>query len=423
MNEAVHKNEYIHSLFRYIENNMASDLGNELLKSVGHVSCAQLYRDFYSLTGHSVSEYIRKRRLSNALALIKTSGIGLTEIALQCGYSSHQALCRAVRQALKCTPSEYRSGDKYYFFPPYGGEPIQSVTVSGEAIPGATRVLFYQSSLRNIENAAVGALLRALPGYGGRIFGRNGEQAGGRLCYELYLTDIKNDLSRLEALGFEVAGEVPCRSATFATSTVKNDERMISAAWDYLYSGWLHDSMFEYTDQPYYEEYILRGGRPTKLKLYLPIRRRHEDTKITLVPDPDLRFIAASAAGYGAERRASRAVIDYLAAHHPYIVRTSKEFYLRKEMDSYTCGVRTMSGISPAGEDGIRAVATTAGRYLVLESSVTGEYDRYAAMLLTFARDNGMLADPRGIFAVYDARESFDNPRIKMYCPVKLEKI
>ena len=84
-----------------------------LLSNVGYASHAKLYRSFYSLTGHSVKEYVRKRRLSNALALIKTSDMGLADIAFQCGYSSHQALCRAVRQILVLESSVIGDYDRY----------------------------------------------------------------------------------------------------------------------------------------------------------------------------------------------------------------------------------------------------------------------------------------------------------------------
>ena len=59
---------------------------------------------------------------------------------------------------------------------------------------------------------------------------------------------------------------------------------------------------------------------------------------------------------------------------------------------------------------------------VLLESGVMGDYDRYAETLSSFARENGLTADESGFFAVYDAAESFDNPGIKMYCPVKIEK-
>ena len=54
----------------------------------------QLNRDFISATGYSVSEYIRRLRLSNALCMIKFSHYPTADIAYACGYSSQQALCR-----------------------------------------------------------------------------------------------------------------------------------------------------------------------------------------------------------------------------------------------------------------------------------------------------------------------------------------
>ncbi len=71
MDKAIYKSEYMSSLIRYIENNLISDLDIERLTNAGYVSHTQLYRDFYSLTGHPVKEYIRRRRLSNALALLR----------------------------------------------------------------------------------------------------------------------------------------------------------------------------------------------------------------------------------------------------------------------------------------------------------------------------------------------------------------
>ena len=411
----------MNNLFHYIENNMSADLDTELLSSVGYASHAKLYRDFYNVTGHSVKEYIRKRRLSNALALIKSSDMGLTDIAFHCGYSSHQALCRAVRQKLGVTPSEYKHGSTCYFFPPFNGEPLQSVTVANETIPSAVRVLFYHSSLLNIENRAVSIFLAAIPEYSGRIFGRNGKQDGGRFYYELYLTELKRTYSGLAQYGFEIMQETPSTTATFATSLVRNEERSINAAWDYLYATWLQNSMFSYTAEPYYEEYIVNHGKPIKLKLYLPIKKRDEETTITLIANPNLYFIVAKAKGYNAEKIASKTVVDYLTTQYPYLVKSSKEFYLHKADNACVCGVRVNSELQAVAEKTIVNIHTDQKKYLVLESSVMGDYDRHADMLQSFARENGMAADSKGIFAVYHAKESFDNLSIKMYCPVKID--
>ena len=420
MSDAISKYGHMNNLLRYIENNTSDDLETELLSSVGYVSRGKLYYDFYSLSGHSVKEYIRKRRLSNALALIKTSDMALTDIAFGCGYSSHQALCRTIKQTLGMTPSEYKSGDIYYFFPPWNGEPLQSVIVTGETIPETLRVRFYHSNLSNIENMAVGMFLQVFPAYNGRIFGRNGEQAGNKLCYELYLTDINIDFDRLRSYGFDPKCVVPRFTATFATSTVQNDEQKINAAWNYLYSEWLHKSMFEYTGEFYYEEYIIKNGKPAKLKLYLPIRKRGEDTKITVINNPGFRFIAAKAKGNDAEETASKMMTDYLTTHCPHMINSSKELYIQKRANTYVCGIRVSPDFQLAANGSIMDFTTDQNKYLVLESSVMGDYDRHADMLLTFAWENGMDADPKGIFAVYDVKESFRNPKIKMYCPIKI---
>lgn len=421
MNEVISKNEYMSCLVRHIEDNLPSELDAGLLSRAGYVSHAKLYRGFYNLTGHSVKEYIRKRRLSNALALIKTSDMGLTDIAFQCGYSSHQALCRAVKQTIGLTPSEYKHGDIYYLFPPFNGEPLQSVTVSNETIPQTLRVLFYHSSLMNIENMAVNTFLHAFPDYNGRIFGRNGKQEGNKFCYELYLTDTCVNRDKIKSYGFETMQEIPYSTAIFATSTVRNDEQKINAAWDYLYSTWLQNSMFEYTDEPYYEEYIFKNITITKLKLYLPIRKRSDETKITFISNPRLRFVAARVKGYNAEKIASQTVVDYLTLNYPHIVKTSKDLYLCKDANTYICGVQVNSELQLINNENIINITTDHDNYLVLESSVMGDYDRYADLLLSLARDNGMVADKKGIFAVYDAKVSFDNLSIKMYCPVKID--
>ena len=412
--------EYIRGLLKYIETNVSDELETGLLSSVGHISRGKLYSDFYSVSGHSVKGYVRKRRLSNALALIKTSGLSLTDIALQCGFSSHQALCRAVRQTLGLTPSEYKKGDAYYFFPPWNGEPLQSVIVAADSIPPALRVIFYHSKFSNIENAAVGTFLQAFPNYGGRIFGRNGEQSGSKFCYELYLTNVDIDQKKLRSCGFEISSAVSCFTSDFAMTTIPNDEQKINAAWNYLYSEWLQNSMFEYTGEPYYEEYILKNGKPAKLKLYLPIKKRGEDVKITIIDNPGYIFITAKANGYGAEESASRKMVGYLTAHCPHIINSSKELYSQKGADAYACGIRIDPEITLTRDDSIERITTDQDNYLVLESSVAGDYDRYAEILLTFARENGMDADPNGIFAVYDVRESYRNPKIKIYCPINM---
>jgi AraC-like DNA-binding protein len=302
-------------LLAELEQSLADDLKVERLAKAGPLSRSQLYRNFYSLTGHTMSEYIRRRRLSNALALIKTSHLSLLDIAYQCGFSSQQALNRAVRQAVGMTPCAYKNSEIYYFFPPYTGQALFPVSVNPESIPATLCLRYYDAKHKGIEERATASFLALAPGFRGRLFGRNGKQRGAKSCYELYITDCERLLPLLKKSVFEIGEPCPAMNSLFATTAAPNEEARINTAWDYLYLTWLAGSMFERTGQPYFEEYLLRKGQPVKLRLYLPIQKRADATNITLETNPALCFIAATAK---TEKAASRAVTDYLKAKCPH---------------------------------------------------------------------------------------------------------
>jgi len=292
--------------------------------------------------------------------------------------------------------------------------------VSSDTLPKTTCICFYNTNLINIENIAINSFFGVFPNYEGRIFGRNGRQQGNMFCYELYVTAADLDYSKLIPYGYELSHEIPSFNAIFATTVIENDELRINAAWDYLYSEWLQNSMFEYTGEPYYEEYLVKNGKLTKLKLYLPIQKRADDVKITLITNPCLCFVVVEANGYNAELNASTAVIDYMKQHYLHIIKSFKEFYVQKNLDTCVCGVHVSAEFWVDDSENIKSITTEHNNYLMLESCVMGDYCRYAELLATFAKENGMRIDKQGIFAVYDVRNSYKNARIKMYCPVKV---
>ena len=82
------KRAYIHAMLSYIEDHLSEDLKPESIAGGHFISVSQWYRDFYAFTGHSVKEYIRKRRISNACEKIKCSELPLTVIADESGYQT-----------------------------------------------------------------------------------------------------------------------------------------------------------------------------------------------------------------------------------------------------------------------------------------------------------------------------------------------
>jgi len=403
-------------LLAELEQNLADDFSMERLAEAGQLSRTQLYREFYNVTGHTMGEYIRRRRLSNALTLIKTSRLSLMEIASQCGFSSQSALNRAVRQAVGMTPSAYKKSEEYYFFPPCAtganaGRALFPVSVKPESIPATLCLRYYDAKYKGIEDRATAAFFLLAPGFRGRIFGRGGKQRGAKSCYELYITAYERVLPMLRSSAFEIGEPSPAMNTLFATTAAPNEEARINAAWDYLYLTWLAGSMFERTGQPYFEEYLLKSGQPAKLRLYLPIQKRADVANISLETNPSLRFVVATAK---TEKAASRVVTEYLKTRHPHVLQSIKEFYLQQNPCAYTCGVRVDAPLEG------HTLTLEPGHYLVLQSPARGDYDALCARLLAFAEGNGMAARREDCFAVYDAHSGYRNLGMKLYCRVNM---
>ena len=71
-------------------------------------SAFYISRRFREISGMQFRDYLRYRRLAFALEEVRNTQRGLLEIALDYGFSSHEAFTRAFREAYGVTPSAYR---------------------------------------------------------------------------------------------------------------------------------------------------------------------------------------------------------------------------------------------------------------------------------------------------------------------------
>lgn len=65
-------------------------------------------RKFKEISGMQFRDYLRLRRLAFALKEVRDSERGILEIAVDYGFSSHEAFTRAFKETYGITPSEYR---------------------------------------------------------------------------------------------------------------------------------------------------------------------------------------------------------------------------------------------------------------------------------------------------------------------------
>lgn len=94
----------------YMEANLGD--GEITLASVAAASgysVPHFHRVFGALAGVSAGEYLRRRRLSEAMVRVMASRGGIIGIALDCGFESHEAFTRAFRAAYGAPPSAFRN--------------------------------------------------------------------------------------------------------------------------------------------------------------------------------------------------------------------------------------------------------------------------------------------------------------------------
>jgi len=110
--------ELLNNIVEFIEENLTENIRYKDLAKIAGVSEYNLQRIFMFLTNMSLSEYIRKRRLSNAFEELKTTKIKIVDLAVKYQYDSQISFSRAFKNMFGITPSECKlSNMEYKQFP------------------------------------------------------------------------------------------------------------------------------------------------------------------------------------------------------------------------------------------------------------------------------------------------------------------
>jgi len=85
------------------------DLSLEALAGQAGLSAFHLHRVFSAAAGETPKQFTLRLRLARASAMLLTTSDSVLDIALECGFQSHEAFCRAFRRRFRMTPSVYRT--------------------------------------------------------------------------------------------------------------------------------------------------------------------------------------------------------------------------------------------------------------------------------------------------------------------------
>ncbi|MFF5994656.1 AraC family transcriptional regulator [Lysinibacillus sp. KU-BSD001] len=104
--------ESIQKAIYFIEQHLLDDVTLEQIAQEANASVFHFQRVFYILTDMSITDYIRRRRLTLAAQEIMDTHIKVIDLAYKYGYDSPEAFTKAFRKQHNVTPSEARKMQK-----------------------------------------------------------------------------------------------------------------------------------------------------------------------------------------------------------------------------------------------------------------------------------------------------------------------
>lgn len=111
--------EILTKALEFMEENLQNEIKTQDVADACYCSKSVLEKIFRHVSHVSVHEYLIKRRMTVAAKVLASDcEINVLDLALVCGYSSHEAFTRAFKSIWNCNPSEFKAkGDVFELFP------------------------------------------------------------------------------------------------------------------------------------------------------------------------------------------------------------------------------------------------------------------------------------------------------------------
>jgi AraC family transcriptional regulator len=98
----------VQPVLAFAASHLDEDLSLRALAGQTGLSAFHLHRLFSAAARETPKQFALRLRLGRAAAMLLTTGDSVLEVALSCGFQSHETFCRAFRRRFGTTPSAYR---------------------------------------------------------------------------------------------------------------------------------------------------------------------------------------------------------------------------------------------------------------------------------------------------------------------------
>ena len=267
----------------YLEEQLTGEVDMKIFHQLSGYSYPLFSRIFSIMADMTLAEYLRNRRLSEAVTDLRESSEKVIDIAMKYGYESADSFSAAFKKFHGATPSEVRNGKPYRFFPRLqlslkitGGKNMDikiqkkpSFTVAGvllEAIdnsqcPSAWEQLYANHSLESLESLG-----------SGQSFGVCSDVKEGEIINYMAAYDV-TDKAKAEELGLSIKD---ISEAEYAIVPVNGAiPTSIQHAWKYVLEIFFPETGYRHSGAPDFEVYT-EGDMSSpdyQMELWIPVIR------------------------------------------------------------------------------------------------------------------------------------------------------
>ena len=154
----------INRAIEYMEDHLTEDIALKDIAGSIHLSAFHFQRAFSLLTGMSPAEYLRKRRLSEAGAVLADGRVKVIDAALKYGYDTPESFAKAFTRHHGVTPTQVKNGSSIRFMNRYsvritieGGSVMEYRNISWIAVrQDASVIPFYTWQAQNSSRTGTG---------------------------------------------------------------------------------------------------------------------------------------------------------------------------------------------------------------------------------------------------------------------------
>jgi AraC family transcriptional regulator len=293
--------EYTQRIDRVIDYLRANLDRQVKLAELANVACFSefhFHRIFTAASGETLNNFTNRLRLEKAARLLRYSDQTLTDIALECGFSSSATFSRAFRSGYETSPSQFRKSGEIKnskickeLFPQDEYGLLMSAEEKRAAFPVRLvdipeREVAYIRVTNAFEMDRVLAALKKLIEWAksqdifsqGTLFGMTVDDP--------HVTPkhvYRYEVCIASSLPFECSkgmSKLKMPVMRYAAVRVSGDIHKVATAWDYLYRDWLINSPYEPEHAPALEVFLNKESvmdwSHFELELCLPVRKPQE---------------------------------------------------------------------------------------------------------------------------------------------------